>query len=191
MGAVMEFRALGKKVVKFVGLETFPAPPNARRIVMVSDEVTALCPITALPDWYTITIDYCPSNLCLESKSLKLYFHSLRDMGEFCENLAQKICDDAQAALSPESIEVTVKQKPRGGIGQILAGTVLLGPIFSIQTEICPVRFGWNHIIGTSRAILPAKCSVQMPCKSRCIACRCKRFHTPNHPYTVETFLDM
>jgi 7-cyano-7-deazaguanine reductase len=111
----MEFSALGHKVVEFAAFDTFAAP-GVSRVRMVSDEVTALCPVTGQPDWYTVTIDYVPDKLCLESKSLKLYFHSLRQKGIFCESLARRICDEVGTVLIPLELSVTVKQKPRGGI---------------------------------------------------------------------------
>lgn len=85
---------------------------------MTSDEVTAVCPITGQPDMYVVTIDYEPAALCLESKSVKLYFMQFRQEGHFCEALAVKIRDDAAAALevSRERVHVSLRQKPRGGI---------------------------------------------------------------------------
>jgi len=72
------FKALGKKVIEFQGLETFPAPDLCDLVVMTSDEVTAVCPVTNQPDLYTVEIRYKPYNLCLESKSLKYYLQSFR-----------------------------------------------------------------------------------------------------------------
>ena len=85
---------------------------------MTSDELTAMCPVTGQPDYYTATIDYAPEALCLESKSLKLYLARFRNEGAFCEALAVKIRDDVSAALeiSPDRTTVTLTQKARGGI---------------------------------------------------------------------------
>ena len=41
-------------------------------------EFTSLCPITGQPDFASIYISYIPDQLCVESKSLKLYLFSLR-----------------------------------------------------------------------------------------------------------------
>ncbi|MEA2574089.1 MAG: 7-cyano-7-deazaguanine reductase [Chloroflexia bacterium] len=121
-GANGEFRFLGKDVAEFQGFDTFPTPANVENVTMTSDEVTALCPITGQPDWYTVTISYDPKKAedggrCLESKSLKLYLQSYRNEGLFCEAFAGKIADDVFEALGPSSVVVTVDQKPRGGIG--------------------------------------------------------------------------
>jgi 7-cyano-7-deazaguanine reductase len=113
-----EFVALGHAGSgHFAGLETFPNPGVAH-VEMTSDEVTAVCPITGQPDMYTVTIAYDAGALCLESKSVKLYFMQFRQEGHFCEALAVKIRDDAAAALelSRDRVHVSLRQKPRGGI---------------------------------------------------------------------------
>jgi 7-cyano-7-deazaguanine reductase len=101
----------------YAGLETFPNP-GVSRVEMTSDELTAVCPVTGQPDLYTATIEYEPKDLCLESKSLKLYLMGYRDEGHFCEALAVKIRDDVAQALelSRERVRVRLVQKARGGI---------------------------------------------------------------------------
>ena len=113
-----EFVALGRAGSDaYAGLETF-ANPGVEVVEMVSDELTALCPITNQPDFYTATIEYRPRALCLESKSLKLYLSRFREEGGFCEALAVRIRDEVAAALGLDTGEVKVRlaQKARGGI---------------------------------------------------------------------------
>jgi 7-cyano-7-deazaguanine reductase len=113
-----EFVALGHAGSDaYAGLETFPNPGVAR-VELVSDELTAVCPITHQPDFYTATIAYRPGGLCLESKSLKIYLSRFHDQGVFCEALAVRIRDEVAAALELESaaVEVSLRQKARGGI---------------------------------------------------------------------------
>jgi len=113
-----EFVALGHAGSDaYVGLETFPNP-GVERVELVSDELTAICPITGQPDFYTATIDYRPGSLCLESKSLKIYLSRFRDQGAFCEALAVQIRDEVAAALelSAADVHVDLRQKARGGI---------------------------------------------------------------------------
>ncbi len=111
-----ELKALGHKVTEFSGLDTFAHRDSLAEVVMTSDEVTAMCPVTGQPDWYTVTIKYIPGGLCIESKTLKLLLHSLRNVGMFCENLSSHILDIITSAINPKRAEVTVIQKPRGGI---------------------------------------------------------------------------
>ncbi len=101
----------------YAGLETFPNPGVAV-VRMESDELTALCPITNQPDFYRATIEYHPGQLCLESKSLKIYLSRFRDQGAFCEALAVQIRDEVARALElgHAAISVTLVQKARGGI---------------------------------------------------------------------------
>ena len=113
-----EFVALGQPGSEaYAGLETFDNP-GVSRVEMTSDELTAVCPITAQPDLYVVTIDYAPRRLCLESKSLKLYLARYRNEGAFCEALAVRIRDDVAQALElePGDVTVTLRQKARGGI---------------------------------------------------------------------------
>lgn len=112
-----EFKALGKKVTAPSSeLETFPRPPGVELVILESDEVTSLCPVTGQPDWETVRIEFAPKRRCLESKSLKLYLWGFRQQGIFCEALADQIAKDVFAACRPHWCKVTVVQKPRGGI---------------------------------------------------------------------------
>lgn len=101
----------------YAGLECFPNPGVAS-VELVSDELTALCPITGQPDLYRLTIVYRPDTLCLESKSLKLYLARFRNEGCFCEALAVRIRDEVASALelAPERVAIALEQKARGGI---------------------------------------------------------------------------
>ena len=113
-----EFVALGHSGSDaYAGLETFPNPGVAR-VELVSDELTAVCPITNQADFYTATIAYQPRERCLESKSLKIYLARFREQGAFCEQLAVRIRDEVAAALELDTSDVSVElvQKPRGGI---------------------------------------------------------------------------
>jgi 7-cyano-7-deazaguanine reductase len=113
-----EFVALGHAGSDhYAGLESFPNP-GVSQVEMVSDELTAVCPITGQPDFYIASIEYQPEGLCLESKSLKLYLAGFRNTGAFCEALAVKIRDDVAGALELDAdrVTVTLEQKARGGI---------------------------------------------------------------------------
>ncbi len=113
-----EFVALGHAGSdSYAGLETFPNP-GVSRVEMRSDELAAVCPVTGQPDLYVASIGYEPKELCLESKSLKLYLAGFRNEGAFCEALAVRIRDDVAEALKlpADAVRVTLEQKARGGI---------------------------------------------------------------------------
>src|SRR5438045_9422766 len=53
-------------------------------------EFTTLCPITGQPDFAHLVIDYVPAKWLLESKSLKLYLGSFRNVGAFHEDRSEE-----------------------------------------------------------------------------------------------------
>jgi 7-cyano-7-deazaguanine reductase len=87
-------------------------------VALMSDELTAVCPVTGQPDLYLATIEYWPESHCIESKSLKLYLAGYRNEGHFCEALAVKIRDEVADALElpADKVRVRLEQKARGGI---------------------------------------------------------------------------
>lgn len=113
----MSLTTLGNKVSKFQGFETFPAPKNLGNVTFTSSEVTARCPMTDQPDFYTVEVSYLPRDLCVESKTVKLYFQQFREHGEFVEAFTRRISRDFFLALNPYEVIVKVTQTPRGGWG--------------------------------------------------------------------------
>jgi len=91
--------------------------PDVQVITLEATEFTALCPRTGQPDFGTVTIEYLPADLCIESKSLKYYLWSFRNEGVFCESIAARIADDIMYAIEARALEVEVTQNIRGGIG--------------------------------------------------------------------------
>jgi 7-cyano-7-deazaguanine reductase len=85
-------------------LQVFANPAPERDYVIRFDvpEFTCLCPLTGQPDFAHFTIEIVPDKLCVELKSLKMYFWSFRDEGAFHEKVTNTIVDDLvrdQAAL--------------------------------------------------------------------------------------------
>jgi 7-cyano-7-deazaguanine reductase len=103
-------------------LEAFPNPRPQRDYVIqfVFPEFTSVCPVTGQPDFATITVRYVPDELCVEMKSLKLYFFSYRNKGIFYEAVTNAILDDLVAVLKPRRMSVVGDFAVRGGT----AGTV-------------------------------------------------------------------
>jgi len=106
-------------------VETFqnPAPGRDYEIVHTAPEFTSVCPITGQPDFATITVTYVPDALCLELKSLKLYFVSFRDQGIFYEAAVNRILDDLAAACRPRRLVVRGDFRVRGGISSVVTAT--------------------------------------------------------------------
>jgi 7-cyano-7-deazaguanine reductase len=81
----------------------------------IFNEFSSLCPVTKQPDFATITVKYIANELCIETKSLKLYFLSYRQYGSFMETITNQILEDCIAACSPKYMKVTAKFNVRGG----------------------------------------------------------------------------
>lgn len=79
-------------------------------------EFTSLCPKTGQPDFATITVDYMPAKLCVETKSLKLYLFAFRNYGSFMETITNKILEDLVKACQPRWMRITGHFNARGGI---------------------------------------------------------------------------
>jgi 7-cyano-7-deazaguanine reductase len=98
-------------------LETFPNPAPQRDYVIehTHHEFTSVCPITGHPDFAAITVRYIADKVCVELKSLKLYFHAYRNEGIFFEAVTNRICDDLGKALRPRAMTIIADWKARGG----------------------------------------------------------------------------
>lgn len=98
-------------------LETFPNPARRDyRIRFETADFTSLCPVTGQMDFATITIEYVPNELCVESKSLKFYLASYRNERAFNEAVTNRILDDFVRACRPREATVTAEFSARGGI---------------------------------------------------------------------------
>jgi 7-cyano-7-deazaguanine reductase len=104
-------------------LETFPINDTTQEITIDCREFTCRCPVTGQPDWATIRIDYRPGDRGVETKSLKLYLETYREVGIFHEHLATQIRDDMVDALEPAFLKVTVNFNVRGGIALAASST--------------------------------------------------------------------
>ena len=99
-------------------LETFdnPYPTSAWVVALLCNEFTTLCPVTGQPDYGRLRIEYVPGDLCVESKSLKLYLMRYRNEGTFHEACVNRVADDLCSRLSPRYLRVYGDFNPRGGI---------------------------------------------------------------------------
>jgi 7-cyano-7-deazaguanine reductase len=93
-----------------------PAPERDYLIQFQVPEFTCLCPLTGQPDFAHFTIEMVCDKLCIELKSLKMYFWSYRDEGAFHEKVTNTILDDIVKATKPRYARITAKWYVRGGI---------------------------------------------------------------------------
>ena len=85
-------------------------------ICIDTDEFTAVCPWTGLPDYGTLYINYVPSSTCVELKSLKYYLLSFRDVGIVQEHAVNRILKDLVKLCNPKTMKIILDYKTRGGI---------------------------------------------------------------------------
>lgn len=85
-------------------------------IVYKCSELIARCPMTLIPDFYTITITFIPNKHIPELKSLRDYFRDYFDMPMSHEHLQAKIFRDFQKVIKPKSLRVELDVAIRGGI---------------------------------------------------------------------------
>ncbi|MBS1985159.1 MAG: NADPH-dependent 7-cyano-7-deazaguanine reductase QueF [Bdellovibrionales bacterium] len=97
-------------------LESFPYEGPRQRITCTTNEFSAVCPYSGLPDIATIVVDYIPAQKCIELKSLKYYFLSYRNVGIYQEPATSRIYTDLFRALEPAELNITVTYQTRGGI---------------------------------------------------------------------------
>jgi len=79
-------------------------------------EFTTLCPITGQPDFAHFVLDYVPGKSLVESKSLKLFLGSFRNIGGFHEDCTVKIGSRVRDAIGPKFIRIAGYWYPRGGM---------------------------------------------------------------------------
>jgi 7-cyano-7-deazaguanine reductase len=99
-------------------LHVFPNPAPKRDYVIQFQvpEFTCHCPLTGQPDFAHFTIDMIADELCIELKSLKMYFWSYRNEGAFHEKVTNTILDDIVKVSNPRFVRITAKWYVRGGI---------------------------------------------------------------------------
>ena len=85
-------------------------------VAITQPEFTSLCPMTGLPDFGTIIVNYVPDRSIVELKSLKLYLLQYRQAGVFYEHVVNQILDDLVAVVKPRWMEVHGEFTPRGGM---------------------------------------------------------------------------
>ena len=85
-------------------------------IIIRQPEFTSVCPMTGLPDFGQIEIEYIPHKKIVELKSLKYYLMQYRNVGIFYEHVVNRILDDLVDMLEPKSMIVTGDFSTRGGI---------------------------------------------------------------------------
>lgn len=123
MDTVSEIKADGKVFdflpetdIKTEELKTFPFDSKEQIIITETNEFSAVCPFSGLPDIAKLKIIYRPKGgVCIELKSLKYYMTSFRNVGIYQEAATKRIYEDLKKVLGTELVRVTTIYNTRGG----------------------------------------------------------------------------
>ena len=97
-------------------LEIFDFDSPYQYIKTETNEFSAVCPFSGLPDIARVKIEYFPAGgKCIELKSLKYYFTSFRNVGIYQEAVTKRIYDDLSSILKTKKIQITTIYNIRGG----------------------------------------------------------------------------
>ena len=97
-------------------LETFLFDSPNQYIITETDEFSAVCPFSGLPDYSYLKIEYFPEGgKCVELKSLKYYIISFRNVGIYQEAATKRIYNDLKNLLDTNRLQVTTIYNTRGG----------------------------------------------------------------------------
>jgi len=112
------FDTRGEEAIDTAVLEAIPFdyPGSDTEVVYETEEFTAVCPWTGLPDFAHLTIRYTPDRSLVELKSLKYYLASFRNVGILQEHAVNRVLRDLVDLLNPWSMVVEARYNERGGL---------------------------------------------------------------------------
>ena len=97
-------------------LESIAYTGQAQKIKYETDEFSAVCPFSGLPDIAHVEIEYIPSGKIIELKSLKYYFTSFWNVGIYQEAATDRIYKDIWNFIEPVFLSIKTVYNVRGGI---------------------------------------------------------------------------
>jgi len=110
------FEFLGVESINTDFLKTFEFESKNQLITTKTDEFSAVCPFSGLPDIAKLVIIYKPTaGKCIELKSLKYYMTSFRNVGLYQEGCTKRIFDDLSKLLETKELYVKTVYNIRGG----------------------------------------------------------------------------
>lgn len=112
----------GVEVIRPDLLVAFPYehPKRQAEVIIDTQEFSAVCPWTGLPDYGRLEIAYVPTDKLLELKSLKYYLLTYRQVGIVQEHAAARILEDLLGAIGPQRLRVELDYKVRGGLHTVV-----------------------------------------------------------------------
>ena len=122
--------------------------PRRTEITVDTDEFTAVCPWSGLPDYASLTVRYLPGDRYVELKSLKYYVTSFRNVGIFQEDATNLVLEHLVEALDPLFIEVQLDYNVRGGFHTVTRAQhgrpgIIDADLLGDQTSVSTERIDW------------------------------------------------
>ena len=103
------FQFTGEDQINPDFLETFTFDGPDQYIMTETDEFSAVCPFSGLPDLAYVKIEYYPKGgKCIELKSLKQYAFHLRDIVVSYERLINIFYDHLMQTYEPERLRISM-----------------------------------------------------------------------------------
>ena len=110
-----KFEYGGEELIDPGYLETFSFDSPEQYIMTETDEFSAVCPFSGLPDYAFLKIEYYPEGgKCVELKSLKYYIVSFRNVGIYQEAVTKRIHGDLKTLLDTSKLQVRWIYNSRG-----------------------------------------------------------------------------
>ena len=111
-----KFPFVGPEAINTEELKVFLFDSPKQLIKTETEEFSAVCPFSGLPDIAKLIIEYYPTGgCCIELKSLKYYLTSFRNVGLYQEGVTARIYQDLKSILETEKIKITTIYNVRGG----------------------------------------------------------------------------
>ena len=111
-----QFKFLDESHINPGFLKTFDFDSPNQFITTETNEFSAVCPFSGLPDLAYVKIEYYPDGgKCVELKSLKYYFISFRNVGIYQEAVTKIIYIDLKIAFNTNRLRITTIYNTRGG----------------------------------------------------------------------------
>ena len=122
-------------------LEPFDFNSPGQLIITETDEFSAVCPFSGLPDYARLKIEYYPEGgKCMELKSLKYYIISFRNVGIYQEAATKRIYDDL-IAVAEDMIDTGLTSPRHLGVYGGSNGGLLTGVMYTQRPDL------WNAVV--------------------------------------------
>lgn len=105
-------------------LEIIPTPAPGMVVTLDCSEFTSHCPVTSQPDFARVEITYEAEASIVETKSVKLWLWSFRDVRAFNERIVSDLAEGFFLAVKPRWVTVKATFNARGGISVTASRTI-------------------------------------------------------------------